>query len=58
MTDALKCPDSPLGQLAQDWRQLLFPDAPDEQFSDAYAQTVLFSLLLGQGGGAHSVPSR
>ena len=52
VTDALKRPDSPLVQLAQDWRQLLFPDAPDEQFADAYAQTVLFALLLGRSEGA------
>lgn len=52
VTDALKDPDSPLVQLAQDWRQLLFPDAPDEQFADAYAQTVAFALLLGRSEGA------
>ena len=52
VTDALKRPDSPLVQLAQDWRQLLFPDAPDERFADAYAQTVLFALLLGRSEGA------
>ena len=52
VTDALKRPDSPLVQLALDWRQLLFPDAPDEQFADAYAQTVLFALLLGRSEGA------
>ena len=52
VTDALKRPDSPLVQLAQDWRQLLFPDAPDERFADAYAQTVLFALLLGRTEGA------
>ena len=39
---------SPLVQLAQDWRQLLFPDASDDQFADAYAQTVTFALLLGR----------
>lgn len=50
--DALKDPQSPLVQLAQDWRQLLFPDAPDEQFADAYAQTVAFALLLGRSEGA------
>ena len=48
VTDALKDPDSPLVQLAKDWRQLLFPDAPDAQFADAYAQTVTFALLLGR----------
>ncbi len=52
VTDALKRSNSPLLQLAQDWRQLLFPDAPDEQFADAYAQTVLFALLLGRSEGA------
>ena len=52
VTDALKRTDSPLVQLAQDWRELLFPDAPDERFADAYAQTVLFALLLGRSEGA------
>lgn len=52
VTDALQDPSSPLVQLAKDWRQLLFPDAPDEQFADAYAQTVAFALLLGRSEGA------
>ena len=52
VTDALKHPDSPLVQLARDWRQLLFPDASDDQFADAYAQTVTFALLLGRSEGA------
>jgi len=38
VTDALKDPDSPLVQLAKDWRQLLFPDAPDEQFAALRAE--------------------
>jgi N-6 DNA methylase len=50
--DGLKDPDSPIVQLAKDWRQLLFPDADDEQFADAYAQTVTFALLLGRIEGA------
>ena len=50
--DALKIEQSPLVQLAKDWRQLLFPDAADEQFADAYAQTVTFALLLGRSEGA------
>lgn len=50
--DALKAPESPLVHLAQDWRQLLFPDASDGQFADAYAQTVTFALLLGRSEGA------
>ncbi len=52
VTDALKDANSPLVQLAQEWRQLLFPDAPDEQFADGYAQTVAFALLLGRSEGA------
>jgi len=53
VADALQDQGSPLVQLAGDWRQLLFPDAPDEQFADAYAQTVTFALLLGRSEGAH-----
>ena len=52
VTDALRNPNSPLVQLAKDWRQLLFPDASDEQFADAYAQTVTFALLLSRSEGA------
>ena len=52
VSDALRDPQSPLVQLAKDWRQLLFPDASDEQFADAYAQTVAFALLLGRSEGA------
>jgi len=52
VADALKRAGSPLVHLAKDWRQLLFPDATDEQFADAYAQTVLFALLLGRSEGA------
>lgn len=53
VTDALKNSNSPLVQLAKDWRQLLFPDASDEQFADSYAQTVAFALLLGRSEGAN-----
>ncbi len=53
VTDALREPQSPLVQLARDWRQLLFPDARDEQFADAYAQTVTFALLLARSEGAN-----
>ncbi|MCX5643791.1 MAG: N-6 DNA methylase [Phycisphaerae bacterium] len=52
VTDALLDTRSPLVQLAKDWRQLLFPDASDEQFADAYAQTVTFALLLARSEGA------
>ena len=52
VANALENPESPLVQLARDWRYLLFPDASDEQFADAYAQTVAFALLLGRSEGA------
>jgi hypothetical protein len=52
VTDALQDPNSPLVKLANEWRQLLFPEAPDEQFADGYAQTVAFALLLGRSEGA------
>ena len=45
-------PQSQLVSLQRDWRQLLFPDASDKQFADAYAQTVTFALLLGRSEGA------
>jgi hypothetical protein len=50
--DAVTDPESPLVELAADWRRLLFPGAPDDQFADAYAQTVAFALLLGRSEGA------
>ena len=43
---------SPLPGLAAGWRYALFPTASDEQFADAYAQTVVFALLLGRSLGA------
>ena len=52
VTDALQDQKSPLVQLAKDWRQLLFPDATDAQFADAYAQTLTFALLLARSEGA------
>ncbi|MCY3869394.1 MAG: N-6 DNA methylase [Gemmatimonadetes bacterium] len=51
VSDALKDPDSPIVKLADEWRQLLFPDASDKQFADAYAQTVTFALLLARTEG-------
>ncbi len=50
--EALSRAESPVNVAAGDWRHLLFPDASDEQFADAYAQTVTFALLLGHSLGA------
>jgi hypothetical protein len=48
VTLALENPDSSLRQVALEWRKLLFPDADDDQFADAYAQTVTYALLLAR----------
>ena len=49
---SLRDEHSPLRNLQQDWRRLLFPDASNSEFADAYAQTVAFALLLGRSEGA------
>ena len=38
--------------VAKDWRSLLFPEATDPQFADAYAQTVTFGLIAARAIGA------
>ncbi len=55
VADSLSNSSSPLHQLAKDWRSLLFPDADDERFADAYAQTVTFALLLARSEGASTL---
>ena len=37
-----------LTELAKEWRNLLFPDASNEQFADGYAQAVTFGLLVAR----------
>jgi hypothetical protein len=44
--DALKDPDSLMHSLKAEIQNLLFPDADNFRFADAYAQTVTFALLL------------
>ena len=51
--DNLQDPNTGLRDLKRDWQELLFPDASNAQFADAYAQTVTFALLLGRTLGAH-----
>jgi hypothetical protein len=53
--DSLQQPGSPLVALAADWPKLLFPEADDDQFADAYAQTVTYALLLARAEGATSM---
>lgn len=56
---AVRNDESPLAQLAYEWRTALFPDATDETFADAYAQTLTYALLLARFDGADDVrPSR
>jgi hypothetical protein len=50
--ESLQREDSPLRHLKDDWQQLLFPDADDDQFADGYAQTLVFALLMGRLEGA------
>ena len=49
--DALSNPESHLTSLASDWREVLFPNADDSQFADAYAQTLTYALLLARFEG-------
>ena len=37
-----------LTSLASEWRNLLFPEATDDQFADGYAQAVTFGLLVAR----------
>ncbi len=48
---ALADTDSNLSRLAEEWRSIFFPDADDARFSDAYAQTVTYALLLARVEG-------
>ena len=50
--EALADKASPLNLVAEGWREMLFPNASDEQFADSYAQTVTFALLLARSQGA------
>ena len=44
-------PGETLASLTSDWREVLFPELEDDQFVDAYAQTVAFALLAASGLG-------
>ncbi len=51
--EALENPASLLQKLKKEIKNLLFPEATDRQFADAYAQTVIFALLLAKLEGAN-----
>lgn len=54
---AVKAENEELTALAKDWRRYLFPTASDEEFADAYAQTLTYALLLAriEGGPTFSI---
>lgn len=52
VAEALTVKGSKIENVRDLWKQTLFPRATDEQFSDIYAQTVTYALLLAQLDGA------
>lgn len=52
---ALKRETSTLRELADQWREILFPEGDEAQFADAYAQTLTYALLLARFEGAESL---
>ena len=48
VTEQLELGAGALEALKDDWRQLLFPEATNEQFADGYAQAVTFGLLMAR----------
>jgi hypothetical protein len=52
VAEAVADPQSPLAKLKSEWQDLLFPEADNAQFADAYAQTVTYALLLARAEGA------
>lgn len=50
--DGVSDTKSSLRILRDEIKRLLFPEATDQQFADAYAQTIIFALLLAQSEGA------
>jgi predicted helicase len=56
--DALKAKSEPIETIKRDLKKLLFPQADDDQFADAYAQTVVFALLLARIEGANTLDLR
>jgi hypothetical protein len=51
---ALRTRRGPLVSLRNEWRAYLFPEVSNEQFADAYAQTVVSALLLARLEGART----
>jgi hypothetical protein len=52
---AVQMERSAMHMLAEEWRHYLFADADEQQFADAYAQTVTYALLLARVEGAENL---
>ena len=48
VVEELRRDNAALEALAEEWRDLLFPQASDAQFADGYAQAVTFGLLIAK----------
>ena len=51
VADSLQRGDPRIAAVAGDWREMLFPEIDDDDFTDAYAQVVTFALLLARVEG-------
>ncbi|MXV87555.1 MAG: N-6 DNA methylase [Acidimicrobiales bacterium] len=51
VADSLHRGDARIAAVASDWREMLFPEIADDDFTDAYAQVVTFALLLARVEG-------
>lgn len=49
---------SAMWTLAGEWRAYLFPEADQEQFADAYAQTLTYAMLLARFEGVTDLKSK
>lgn len=54
----LEVEGSALSTLADEWREYFFAEADDDQFADAYAQTVTYALLLARVEGETDIHAR
>ena len=51
VAESLHRGDARIVAVASDWREMLFPEIEDDDFTDAYAQVVTFALLLARVEG-------
>lgn len=51
VSEQLACGAEAFVELSEEWRNLLFPSASNDEFADGYAQAVTFGLLLARAEG-------